>query len=86
MEILLTATVAKKSVTETDRAGAIQSQPTAIIEIVRDYGLIYLLRKNASGEQTADTWHPSVEEAKDQALFEFGVNAGEWLVVADSAM
>jgi len=86
MEILLTATVAEKSVAETDHAIAIQSQPTASIEIVRDYGLIYLLRKNASGEQTADTWHPSVEEAKDQALFEFGVSTEEWLVVMDSAM
>lgn len=85
MEILLTAIVAKKSVTETEHAVAIQSQPTASLEIVRDYGLIYLLRKNASGEQTADTWHPSVEKAKDQALFEFGVGMDHWSVVLDSA-
>jgi hypothetical protein len=86
MELLLTAVVTKKSATESEHAAAIQSQPTACIEIVRDYGLIYLLRKNASGEQTADTWHPSVEEAKDQALFEFGVGADEWSVVADSTV
>src|SRR4051812_34231364 len=37
----------------------------------------YLFRVCADG-QAADTWHSSVKEALDQAVWEFGIRPDEW--------
>ncbi len=37
----------------------------------------YLFHITADGENT-DTWHASLEDAMDQANFEFGVTQEEW--------
>lgn len=48
------------------------------VEIVEEDGAFFLLRLDDNGECIADTWHETVEAAKDQANFEFGVKEGDW--------
>jgi hypothetical protein len=48
------------------------------VEVVEQDGALYLLRLDNRGECVADTWHETVEEAKEQAYFEFGVEDGDW--------
>lgn len=48
------------------------------VEVVEQEGAIYLLRLNDRGEFLADTWHETVEAAKAQANFEFGIEDGDW--------
>jgi hypothetical protein len=45
---------------------------------VEQEGAIYLLRLHHDGECIADTWHESVEAAKAQATFEYGIEEGDW--------
>lgn len=40
---------------------------------------IFLFRFSADGQVVGDTWHMSVEEAKEQAIYEFGDLLGEWI-------
>lgn len=49
------------------------------VEIVQQDDAFYLLRKNAYGESIADTWHLTLEEAKEQAAFEYGIIERDWL-------
>ena len=51
--------------------------PTTV-EVVEQEGAIYLLRLDDRGECVADTWHETVEAAKAQANFEFGIEDGDW--------
>jgi hypothetical protein len=39
---------------------------------------VFLFRIGSGGEPAGDTWHPSIEEAKEQALFEYGAGLGNW--------
>jgi hypothetical protein len=39
----------------------------------------FLFRYAQDGAFSGDTCHPSVEEAKDQANYEYGKALGEWL-------
>jgi hypothetical protein len=48
------------------------------VEVVEQDGAVYLLRLDPQGECLADTWHESVETAKAQANFEFGIEDGDW--------
>jgi hypothetical protein len=48
------------------------------VEVVEQEGAIYLLRLDDRGECIADTWHETVEAAKAQANFEFGIEDGDW--------
>lgn len=48
------------------------------VEVVELDGAIYLLRLDEGGECIADTWHETVEAAKAQAQFEFGIEDGDW--------
>ena len=48
------------------------------VEIVEQESAIYLLRLDERGECVADTWHETVEAAKAQANFEFGIEDGDW--------
>jgi hypothetical protein len=62
-------------------AKAIQSSSSLAID-VRDDG-VFLLHLDEKGECVADTWHQSIEEAKEQARFEFLVQDGDWKEVGD---
>lgn len=48
------------------------------VEVVEQEGAIYLLRLDDRGECVADTWHETIEAAKAQANFEFGIEDGDW--------
>lgn len=50
----------------------------AWVEICAEDGAFYLLHFDAQGICFADTWHQTLEEAKQQAQFEFGISAAEW--------
>ena len=42
-----------------------------------------LFRYTVHGEFGGDTWHPSVAEAREQAVYEYGEALGEWMDVPD---
>lgn len=44
---------------------------------------VFLLGLTANGEFAGDTWHRSVEEAKDQAAHQFGANL-RWTSIPES--
>ena len=54
-----------------------------VVEVVEQAGAIYLLRLDDRGHCIADTWHESVDAAKEQATFEFGIEAGDWKEVEE---
>jgi len=45
----------------------------------------FLFRFAEDGASAGDTWHRSVEEAKDQANYEYGSALGGWLEIPDEA-
>ena len=51
----------------------------SLVEIVEQHGAIYLLRLDADGECITDTWHETVDAAKQQASFEFGIGEEDWI-------
>jgi hypothetical protein len=53
------------------------SAPEAV-EIMEQDEAVYLLRLNHEGECVADTWHETIEAAKAQASFEYGVKDSDW--------
>jgi len=53
--------------------------PVALrVEIVTTGDGIYLIRYGKDGEFCGDTWHQSIDEAKEQACFEFNISANDW--------
>lgn len=48
------------------------------VEIVEEDERFFLRHFSGDGDCIADTWHPTVDEAKEQALFEFGILADQW--------
>ena len=48
------------------------------VEVLEQNGSIYLLRFDEAGQCIADTWHETLEAAKAQASFEFGIEEGDW--------
>jgi hypothetical protein len=48
------------------------------VEIVKEAGGFLLLRLDQHRECISDTWHESLEAAKRQALFEFGIDPNDW--------
>ena len=48
------------------------------LEIQSDGGTGYHLVMSPEGCFTADTWHGTLEEAKEAAFEAFGVKAGQW--------
>lgn len=48
------------------------------VEITEQEGAVFLLRFDHDHECIADTWHETVEAAKEQANFEFGIENGDW--------
>lgn len=51
-----------------------------VLVIVHDEdGGVFLHRTTDDGRPAGDTWHETVEHAKEQASFEFGDAVGPWL-------
>lgn len=48
------------------------------VELVEQDGAFYLLRLDDNGQCIADTWHETIEAAKTQAKFEYGIEDDEW--------
>jgi hypothetical protein len=48
------------------------------VEISEESEGFYLYHYNSDGECIADTWHESIEDAKEQAKFEFGILNDDW--------
>ena len=48
------------------------------VEAVEQDGAFFRLRLDRAGRCIADTWHETLEAAKSQANFEFGVEEGDW--------
>jgi hypothetical protein len=48
------------------------------VEVVEENGSVYLFRLDASGKCIADTWHETLEAAKAQAKFEYGIDEHDW--------
>ncbi|WP_437286882.1 hypothetical protein [Sorangium sp. So ce406] len=55
--------------------------PAAWVEIVQDGEVVQLFRYSSEGACVADTWHLTVDEAKAQAEFEFGICDHDWAEV-----
>lgn len=55
-------------------------QIASLVEIRVVSDGVFLLRYSDDGRFVGDTWHMSVEDAKDQAAFEFGASLGAWNV------
>lgn len=53
----------------------------ALIAIEEKTDGVFLLRFTADGQVVGDTWHMTVEEAKEQARFEFGALVSDWTSV-----
>jgi hypothetical protein len=62
-----------------DQAVATRKLPNpSLLEIVPDANAFLLLRFDSAGNCVGDTWHETVDLAKNQALYEFGVVDAEW--------
>ena len=65
--------------------GGVPMPPPARLRITQHDGeagcsLLYL---DEAGTEITDTWHQSLDDAMDQATFEFGVDPSEWGRVTD---
>ena len=84
-EVLLAVTLeARHRPTDNTRhfkAGELLPPPTrlTIARFAGDDGF-YPLYLDSDGEEQTDTWHQSIEDAIDQAKFEFSVEPDEWSV------
>ena len=60
-----------------------EQMPTASVLVIEDGsdGAFFLYRFSADGRFGGDTWHPNVEEAKEQAVFEFGELLSDWVSI-----
>jgi len=68
--------------------GQDRRQPLPLPEVIildpRDEG-VFLWRFGVGGTYAGDTWHPNVEEAVQQATYEFGDRLGEWVTIGPGA-
>jgi hypothetical protein len=48
------------------------------VEIVEQDGAVFLLRLDGRRACISETWHETVEAAKEQARFEFGIEDDDW--------
>jgi hypothetical protein len=55
--------------------------PAAVVVIAEKPSGVFLVRFTADGRFAGDTWHPTVQEAKEQAIFEFADRLSEWQFV-----
>jgi len=56
------------------------STPT-LVEIVQLNEEIHLLRLNSSGNCIDDTWHATIDAAKEQANLEYEVREADWILL-----
>ncbi len=49
-----------------------------IVQDVQSTKGFYLYRYTKYGEFCGDTWHPDLEQAKNQAIFEYGESLEKW--------
>ena len=49
----------------------------AIVQLAEDPG-VYLYYLDSNQKELTDTYHSTIEQAKNQALFEFGVEESDW--------
>jgi hypothetical protein len=54
------------------------------VEISEEDGAYYLFHLDGDGVCFADTWHQSLDEAKQQATFEFGIQPSDWSEIESS--
>ena len=52
--------------------------PADWVEIVEEGNGYFLFRYTEDGQFAGDSWFASVDEAKRQALFEYGIGAHDW--------
>ena len=72
-------TIHAKATLELGMPHASEALPRAEwVEISQESGGVYLYHFDKGGICIADTWHMTVEEAKDQANFEFGILESDW--------
>ena len=57
--------------------------PSFLVLLQTEEG-VYLDRYTKTGDRCGDTWHTSVQEALEQAEYEYGERLGEWQVVPES--
>jgi len=56
-----------------------EDMPVAtLVEIVDEGSGVYLYRYDVDGNCVGDTWHLTIDEAKSQAGFEYGIADGDW--------
>lgn len=60
---------------------AIELEAAFRLEISDAEGGFLLIRYSREGNFAGDTWHPTLDEAKRQALIEFAIPLGEWRVL-----
>jgi hypothetical protein len=65
--------------------GALPREAPVYVEIVEQEGAYYLFRHDAEGVCIGDTWHLTLDEAKEQAAFEFDIGETEWEVPTSEA-
>jgi len=60
----------------------IEDFPVAVrLEISVSKDGVFLFRFDQNGDFCGDTWHQTIEKAKDQARFEFKVTEDDWHAV-----
>lgn len=52
-----------------------------LVEIIQLNEEIHLLRLNSSGNCISDTWHASIDAAKEQASLEYEVREADWILL-----
>ena len=58
--------------------GTTQLPDPIAVEIVEQDGAFFLFRLGPNGHCIADTWHQTLDEAKQQANFEYGIEESDW--------
>ena len=62
-----------------DGPNATSEMPVAVkLEISADDNGVFLIRFDKNGTFCGDTWHQSIDDAKEQASFEFSVADSDW--------
>jgi hypothetical protein len=68
--------------------GGVDRRPTlphaVIVFMVPDGDAVFLIRHASDGAFAGDTWHPTIEEAIEQAALEFALDRDAWQVVPPS--
>ena len=58
-------------------------EPAKVIMATSGEAGFYLYRFDEMGDVVGDTWHPSVNDVKHQALVEYGLSAEDWRQMPD---